>query len=298
MAKVKHYARMRKFEAGDVMRVNIYPVRPVAKGRNPKRNPSRACQEALNRRNSLNRFKDIAHLNFNKSEGGMRVSLDYDKFKEQIGRNPNTEEYKAYLAAYLRKLRAIYVANGCELKYMVMTHIGRKMGTVHHHLIISNKPAGVAWDVIYALWEDYGHDNYFPLIFSNGSIAKLAHYFFKNSVDKKWSCSRNCKRPSVEAYEDGSPASVTYVDGEITMSQAHYLDKHRDDIAYIEKLFPGYGVASVKPKPELVGVSGTEYDLLPFDGPFVEIELYKLSAADKRIKLKTPRGRVKPRLKA
>ena len=76
MAKVKHYARMRVFEAGDVMRVNIYPVRPVAKGRNPKRAPSRACQEALNRRNSRKKFSDIAHLNFNAKDGGLRVLLD------------------------------------------------------------------------------------------------------------------------------------------------------------------------------------------------------------------------------
>ena len=297
MATVRHYARMRKIEAGEVMRVNIYPVRPVAKGRKPKMQASRACQAALNRRNSLNRFKDIAHLNFNKREGGLRVSLDYDKFKEQIGRNPNREEYKAYLAAYLRKLRAIYAANGCELKYLLMTHVGRKAGTVHHHLIISNKPAGVTWDVINNLWQDLGYDNYFPLIFSNGSIAKLTHYFFKHSVDQRWSCSKNCKRPSTEDYEDGTPASVTYVDGAITMAQAHYLDKHHDDIAYIERLFPGYAVQSVKPKAEAIGVSGTEYNLLPFDGPFVEIELYKLSAADKRIKLRTPRGRVKPRVK-
>jgi hypothetical protein len=63
-------------------------------------------------------------------------------------------------------------------------------------------------------------------------------------------------------------------------------------------MFPGYAVSHVCPKYEAIGVSGTEYNLLPFDGPFVEIELYKLSAADKRIKLKAPRGRVKPRLKA
>ena len=293
---VKHYARMRKFEAGDVMRVNIYPVRSVAKARSPKRSPSRACQEALNRRNSLKRFQDIAHLNFNRRDGGLRVSLDYDRFKEQIGRNPNVEEYKLYLAAYLRKMRALYAANGAELKYMVMTHVGRKAGTVHHHLIISNKPAGVSWEQINALWRDIGNDNYFPLIFSNGSVAGLTTYFFKNSVDKTWSCSKNCKRPSVEAYEDGTPASVSYVDGEITMSQAHYLDKHRDDIAYIQKLFPGYGVSYVCPKAEAVGVSGTEYNLLPFDGPFVEIELYKLSAEDKRIKVRSKRT-IRPRVK-
>ena len=296
MAVVRNYARMRTFEAGEVMRVNIYPVRPVAKGRRAKREASRPCQVALNRRNSKNRFKDIAHLNFNKRVGGYRVSLDYDFFVEEFGRNPRKDEYDAYKAAYFRRLRLLYAAHGGELKYMVMTHVGRKVGRVHHHCIISVPPAGVTWDEIKELWT-LGYDNYDPLRFRNGSIAGLTSYFFDGSVDEKWSCSKNCKRPSEVDYEDGSPASVRKVDGAITMSQAHYIDLHRDDIAYIQNLFPGYGVQSVAPKAELIGVSGTEYNLLPFDGPFVEIELYKISAADKRIKLRTPRGRVKPGVK-
>lgn len=296
MAKVRNYARMRKFEAGDVMRVNIYPVRPVAKGRNPKRAPSRACQEALNKRNSRKRFSDIAHLNFNAKSGGLRVLLDYNFFIKQFGRNPSAEEYKAYLAAYFRRLKALYKAHGVEFKYLAVTHVGRRCGKVHHHCIISEAPFDVSRAFLQKLWE-CGHASFDALRFSNGSIEGLTSYFFDGSVDQKWSCSRNCKRPSVEDYEDGTPASVRYVDGVITMSQAHYLDKHRDDITYIQQLFPGYAVKYVAPKIEAIGVSGTAYDILPFDGPFVEIELYKLSAADKRIKLRTPRGRVKPGVK-
>lgn len=296
MATVKHYARMRKVEAGEVMRVNIYPVRPIAKGRKPKMQASRACQAALNKRNSINRFKDIVHLNFPKEKGGYRVSLDYNFFIDEFGRNPNEEEFKIYFAAYIRKMRNLYRAHGGELFWAAPdSHVGKKKGKVHHHLFISYPPVSVSQEELNACWV-FGYSNYSPLVYRNGSIAGLASYFLKGAQSGKWSCSRNCKRPSVEAYEDGSPASVTYVDGAITMSQAHYLDKHRDDIAYIEKLFPGYGVASVKPKPELVGVSGTGYDLLPFDGPFVEIELYKLSASDKRIKVRSKRT-IRPRLK-
>lgn len=297
MAAVRTYARTRIFEAEDFMRVNIYPVRPVAKGRRAKRKPSRACQAALNRRNSRNRFTDIAHLNFSARSGGLRVSLDYNYFIKQFGRNPSAEEYKAYLAAYFRKLKALYASYGLEFKYMAVTHVGRRAGKVHHHCIIPCLPIDSSRDLLQELWL-YGYANFDPLRFSNGSIAGLTSYFFDGTVDEKWSCSRNCKRPSSEDYPDGSPASVSYSDAAVTMSQAHYIDKHREDIAYIEKLFPGYAVRDVRPKAELIGVSGTEYNPLPFDGPFVEIELYKLSAADKRIKLRTPRGRVKPRIKA
>lgn len=298
MAKVRNYARMRKFEAGEVMRVNIYPVRPVAKGRNSKRKPSRACQEALNRRNSLHRYNDIIHLNFNKKTGGYRVLLDYNFFIDEFGRNPNEEERKLYFAAYIRKLRNLYRAHGGELVWVAPeAHVGKKCGKAHHHFFISYPPADVSRDELNAAWE-FGYSNYSALRFRNGSIAGLATYFLNGTPNRKWSCSRNCKRPSEEVYEDGSPASVSIVDDEITMQQAHYLDKHRKDFAYIEKLFPGYAVNDVRPKNEAVGVSGTEYNLLPFDGPFVEIELYKLTAVDKRVKLRTPRGRVKPGVKA
>lgn len=297
--KVRSYARMRKFEAGDIMRVNIYPVRNVAKGRKPKMQPSRECQAALNRRNSKNKFSDIAHLNFDKRTGGYRVLLEYNFFIKQFGRSPEKSEYMAYLASYFRKLRRLYASVGADLKYMYVTHVGRKKGKVHHHCIISTPPSEIYEDVL-NLWKDnlgLGYGSYDPLHFSNGSISGLTSYFYDGTVDGRWGCSRNCKRPSTEDYEDGTPASVTIVDGAVTMAEAHYLDKHRDDIAYIEKLFPGYAVSHVCPKYEAIGVSGTEYNLLPFDGPFVEIELYKLSAADKRIKLKTPRGRVKPMVK-
>ena len=298
MAVVRQYARMRKFEAGDVMRVNIYPVRSVAKGRSPKRKPSRACQAALNKRNSKNRFSDIAHLNFDKKSGGCRVLLEYNAFIAEFGRNPSEEEYKGYLQAFFRKLRRLYASVGAELKYMYCTHVGRRAGKVHHHCIISTPPSEIYEEVI-GMWKDdfgLGYGSFDPLHFTNGSIAGLTNYYFDGTKDQKWGCSKNCKRPSVEAYEDGSPASVSYEAGVVTMSQAHYLDKHRDDIAYIQKLFPGYGVRHVVPKFECVGVSGHEHDILPFDGPFVEIELYRLSASDKRVKVLRKRT-VRPRLK-
>ena len=290
---VRHYARERMFTAGDVARVNLYPVRRVGTGRRAKMQASRPCQEALNRRNSRKKFGDIAHLNFNRATGGLRVSLDYDFFVEEQGRNPSKEEYKAILAAYIRKLRALYASAGGDLKYMVMTHIGRKKGRIHHHAIISTPPAGVSFEALRNIWAA-GYDNYDHLRFHNGSISGLTSYFFDNSVDSKWSCSKNCKRPSEEPYEDGTPASVDYIDGHVTMKDARYIDEHPDDIAYIERLFPGYAVQHVKPTAELAPENnGDVYTTLPFGGPFVEIQLYKISAADKPVRV--PKRRNEPR---
>lgn len=264
---------VRRFEAGEVMRVNVYPVRAAARSRSVKLLVTRACQAALNRRNSKKRFSDIAHLNFNRHTGGLRVSLDYDFFLEDLGRNPSPKEYKAYLAAYFRRLRTIYAKFGGELKYLAMTHVGRKAGRVHHHCIISLPPEGLGWEVLRDVW-GMGYSNYVPLYFRNGSISGLTSYFFDNSVDSRWSCSRNCRRPSAEPYADGTPPSVTFDASFISMSQAYYLDSHRDDISFIESLFPGYAVGYVRPKPDLSAFGGTVF---PFDGPFIEIELYRIS---------------------
>lgn len=284
---VRSYARERMFVAGEVARVNIYPVRPVARGRGAKRQASRPCQEALNRRNSKKRFSDIAHLNFDRMTGGLRVSLDYDFFERSYGRNPEKEEYRAHLAFYFRKLKALYAKHGGELKYMVMTHVGRKKGRVHHHAIISTPPSGVSFGDLRNIW-GCGYDNYDPLRFQNGGIMGLTSYFFDNSVDFKWSCSKNCRRPSEVPYADGTPASVDYIDGHITMKDARYIDEHPDDIAFIEKLFPGFAVQHVRPTPDLIPPEGGGvFAAQPFGGPFLEIELYRMEAATPAVKLRS-----------
>ena len=282
---VRHYARERAFVAGDVMRVNIFPVRPVAKSRGAKRAPSRECQAALNRRNSKKRFQDIAHLNFTRETGGLRLSLDYNRFIDEYHRNPNEVEWKAYLARYFRELRALYRAHGGELKYMAMTHVGRKAGKVHHHCLISLPPEGVSREEVEALWKA-GYGNTDSLKFIKGSIGGLTSYFFDNSVDQRWSCSRNCRRPSETEYADGAPASVNYIDGHMTMADAHYIDNHPEDLAYIAKFFPGYAVARVLPTAEpIVGKDGHVYTTLPFGGPFIEVELYRVEAEREPLRL-------------
>ena len=274
---VRHYARERIFTAGDVMRVNIFPVRPVAKSRGTKRAPSRECQAALNRRNSKKRFQDIAHLNFTKETGGLRLSLDYNGFIKREGRNPTEKEWKACVTRYFRLLRDLYRANGGELKYMAMTHIGRKMHKVHHHCLISSPPKGVSREDVEELWRE-GYGNTAPLKFINGSIGGLTSYFFDNSVDSKWSCSKNCKRPSEKPYADGSPASVDYIDRHITMADAKYIDSNPEDIGFIQRKFPGFVVSHVRVTPEYtINEGGGVVMTIPaFGGPFLEIELYRI----------------------
>lgn len=272
---IRHYARERVFEAGDVMRVNLFPVRKVGRGRGAKRMPSRACQVALNHRNSVRLRQEIVQLNFPREVGGLCGRFDYARFWEEFGRNPNESEYKAYMAQFVRRLRALYVKHGGELKIVKFTHLGRVRGRTHHHMIFSTPPVGVMREDIEALWE-VGYCNIRKLQYVNGSVENLVQYVSDGSGECKWSCSRNCKRPSKEPYADGTPASVHYIDGHVTMADAHYIDGHADDHAYIKRLFPGWEVKNVRVTAEMgADGEGQVCTLLPFGGPFVEIELYR-----------------------
>ena len=280
----RHYARERMFVAGSVARVNIFPVRRVSRGRGAKRMPSRACQEALNHRNSLKLRRDIIQLNFPEAVGGLHVRLDYAKFRREFGRNPDEREWKAYLAQFIRRLKTLYGKHGAEFKAFKSAHIGRVKKNVHHHLIFSNLPEGVTRKEIEALWEA-GYMRIMALDYTDGSVENLVQYISEESGECWWSCTRNCKRPSKEDYADGTPASVHYIDGHVTMADANYIDSHREDFGYIKRLFPGWEVRYVTPTAEMHAADGSVISASAFGGPFVEIELYREEAKSKPVKL-------------
>lgn len=280
----RHYARERMFVAGSLARVNIFPVRKVTKGRGAKRVASRACQAALNHRNSLKLRKDIIQLNFPEEAGGLTARLDYAKFREQFGRNPEEKEWKAYLAQFIRRLKTLYAKHGIELKAFKSAHIGRVKKNVHHHLIFTDLPEGVSRREIEALWT-VGYMRIAALSYTDGSVEKLVQYISEESGECWWSCTRNCKRPSKEDYADGTPASVHYIDGHVTMADAHYIDTHRDDFAFIKRLFPGWEVRYVTPTAEMHAADGSVISASAFGGPFVEIELYREEVKSKPVKL-------------
>ncbi len=270
------YARARMVVTGDLMRVNLYPIRRVATSRGVKKNPSRPAQVELNRRRAENRTKDIAHLNFPRGSGALWVRLDYDFFIEETGRNPELSEARKMAKAYLRILKREYEKRGAEFKYMNFCQRGRKSGKVHHHILLSGLPEGMKREDIEALWK-HGYGNVVGVKHRNGSISGLVSYSFKGT-DVYYSCSKNCKRPQEEPYEDGSPASIHVRDGMISMRDVRYIDDNPDDLTFIRKKFPGYEVSFVRKTPEFI-TTGAELGVLPFTGPFVEIELYRREAA-------------------
>lgn len=271
------YARAKMVVTGDLLRVNLYPVRRVATTRGVKKKPSRPAQIALNRRRAENLAKDIAHLNFPRGSGALWVRLDYAFFIRDAGRNPTREEARKMAKAYLRILKREYKKRGAELKYQNFCQTGRKSGKVHHHILVSGLPSGLTREWLEELWV-YGYGNVTGVKYRNGSIAGLVSYSFKGT-DVYYSCSRNCKRPQEEPYADGTPASVYVRDDRIFLKDVRYIDDNPDDLAFIRKKFPGYEVAFVRKTPEYIAPEGGG-EPLPFTGPFVEIELYRREAAD------------------
>ena len=271
------YARARAVVTGDLVRINLYPVRRVATTRGVKKNPSRPAQIELNRRRAENLAKDIAHLNFPRGSGALWVRLDYAFFIREAGRNPTSEEARKMAKAYLRILRREYEKRGAEFKYMNFCQTGRKSGKVHHHILVSGLPGGLTRERLEELWV-HGYGNVVGVRYQNGSIAGLVSYSFKGA-DVYRSCSRNCKRPQETPYPDGAPASVYVRDNQISLKDVRYIDDNPDDLAFIRKRFPGYEVAYVRKTPEYIAPEGGG-ELLPFVGPFVEIELYRREAAN------------------
>ena len=269
------YARSRFVVAGDLMRVNLYPVRRVASERKAKSKPSRAAQVELNRRRAENMAKDIAHLNFPRGSNSLWVRLDYHFFIRDAKRNPTLEEARKMAKAFLRILRREYEKRGAELKYMNFCQRGRKSGKVHHHILLSGLPEGMKREDVEVLWK-HGYGNVVGVKYQNGSIAGLVSYSFRGA-DVYRSCSKNCKRPQETHYEDGTPPSVFVRDGKIAMKDVRYIDDNPDDLTFIRSKFPGYEVAYVRKTPEPIAEGGV---ILPFTGPFVEIELYRTSAKD------------------
>jgi hypothetical protein len=69
------------------------------------------------------------------------------------------------------------------------------------------------------------------------------------------------------------------------MADAHYIDGHADDHAYIKRLFPGWEVKNVRVTAEMgADGEGQVCTLLPFGGPFVEIELYREEVKQKPLR--------------
>jgi len=151
--------------------------------------------ERINLRNAERKLRLLLNTNF--VDGDYNITLTYSPNAPP----PTWEQAKKDWKRFLRRLRKIYADAGQELKWLVVTAIGKKHGRLHHHLVCS---AGVPLGDIQLAW-GLGKVRA-GVLDTEGQYGGLAKYLIdqKRAAPEdgehvqRWSCSRNLAQPRVE----------------------------------------------------------------------------------------------------
>ena len=249
--------REKIYRCGDYFEADIFPVFAKAnKHRKAKYKPTSDMQARLNQKNAERYLTRLLNLNF--TEDDISVTLTYeDKYL------PDTiEEAERDFHNFLRKLKRLRKKLGLpEIVYVKITGAGR----IHFHVPMTG---GVDDKAIQRLWP-YGYANIIHFEFNENGIAGHARYiatqFELDEIDifsmfdinqetgevtekdglisarakgkRRFSCSRNIKRPVAEEH-----------DGRISASRVEELATvDSGSRAAFEKMYPGYCLADCEP---------------------------------------------------
>lgn len=150
--------------------------------------------EIINENNARETLRLLIDHNF--GAGDMHLTETYQ------GDQPTLEEAKKNLGGFIRRLRAYYRSIGEELKYIATTEY--RGHRIHHHLIINTPKQGANLKKLGKLW---GHGRpYITPLDDSGDYHSLGEYLIKEQLievdgrcpGKRWSQSRNLKKPKVE----------------------------------------------------------------------------------------------------
>ena len=224
--------REQKFECGEFLEVNIYPVvqSPVRGRRRAKRNPTREVQQALNRLNAAKEVNRVICANFTNQDYYITLTFKGDP--------PDLERAKKDVANFLKKLERMMRRKGLgKPKWIKTIEVGAKSGRIHVHMVISGGLLPVDYQ---RLWGK-GYVDCKPLMFGADGVMGLSRYFVKQPRNvpgdehkaKSWSCSRNCIRPK--------PKTNDY---RYSRKRAAEITRERENSRLIEKLYPGYFCSS------------------------------------------------------
>ena len=214
-----------KYDCGEFLDVEFFPVYKKSKSRRGKFSPSSDAQKVLNEKRSKRRFVRIVHRNFSALDYALH--LTYDDF------NMPSDEMtaKKNLQNFMRRLKRLYKKHDIELKYISVTEKGKKSNRLHHHLIISG---GVSRDEIELLWK-MGRANTKRLQFDDNGVAGLSHYITKQALFyRRWNGSKNLIDPD-----------VTSNDYRYSRKKAHNICRYEDK-ELLQKLYPGYDLSHIE----------------------------------------------------
>lgn len=246
----KYFVREKKIKCGkEYMEVDIIPrtdfaERAVRGHREKKQLLSRPTQINLNDKNSKRYAVQLANGNFGLGDYSLTCTYN-NKFLPTTLKDAERE-----IRNCLRRLATRMKKVGLELKYILVTEFeenedGTVKTRVHHHLIING---GLSRDEIEEVWskklkgekkQSMGFVNVDRLQPNENGLEGLVKYMNKKPVGKKrWSSSRNLKRP------------------EMTPNDYKYKPKDLEKMAmsndtgeeYFSKKYPNYFISSIKAK--------------------------------------------------
>ena len=214
-----------KYDCGEFLDVEFFPVYKKAKSRRGKFAPSSDAQKVLNEKRSKRRFVRLVHSNFTSSDYALHVTYDdFNMPEDEMAAKKNLQNF-------LRKLRRLYKKYGIELKYISVTEKGKRSMRLHHHLIISG---GVSRDEIEMLWGK-GRANTKRLQFDDNGVAGLSHYITKQALFyRRWNGSKNLIDPD-----------VTSNDYRYSRKKAYNICRYEDK-ELVRKLYPGYDLSHIE----------------------------------------------------
>lgn len=227
-----------RVETPEYMRAHLFPERRIARGKRAARHQATSeVQARYNAKMAKHKLTDLIENNF--TPDGWVVHPTYDEH------NLPEDESAAMkiFAKWIRRLRALIKERGGDataLKYINILQHGRRSDRLHHHVIIEGP--SLTLEDLEGTWI-YGVSNPHHLKFAECGVDGLSAYLMRGSaLFKRWTCSRNLKRP--QPYDHGP--------NELRRADVEYINAHPEDREKIEKLFPGWRVAEVETTPDSV----------------------------------------------
>lgn len=216
--------RETRFECGDYLEVNIYPVYTKAPCRRKKAKPTSETQQKLNEIYAENKLVRLANANF--TDHDLKIELTYSATHLP----QSDEEAEKELRNFLRRVKRYRKKNGLpDLKYIAVTEKGKRSGRYHHHLIMNGD---ISVFELVQLW-GLGIVGTDILIFDENGIASLARYMMKQAREfpkkRKYMRSRNLIDPPPKQR-----------DNRFSKRKVLELAKDTENRAEFEKLYEGY----------------------------------------------------------
>lgn len=124
--------REKKYQCGDYLEIDIFPVFEKQRGRSRKRKPTSEVQKRLNQHNAERKLIRLLNTNFTKRD--IRFDLTYDK--DHLPDSP--KDAQRQMQNFIRRVKRYRQKHDLpELKYVAVTEVGEKSGRIHHHIVMS-----------------------------------------------------------------------------------------------------------------------------------------------------------------